>query len=96
MSLSKKRNIIKIRKRLDSLDNKLLNLIKKRTSLVNVILKNKSSKNQIVDKKRIKVILKNIKRKSFKKKIDPKLTQMIWKGMIKGYIDFEYRNFKKK
>ena len=96
MSLSKKRNIIKIRKRLDSLDNKLLNLIKKRTSLVNVILKNKSSKNQIVDKKRIKVILKNIKRKSFKKKIDPKLTQMIWKGMINGYIDFEYRNFKKK
>ena len=96
MSLSKKKNILKIRKKLDQLDNKLLNLIKIRTNLVKVILKNKSSKNQIVDKKRIKVILKNIKNKSLRKKIDKKLTQMIWKGMIKGYIDFEYRNFKKK
>ncbi len=96
MSLSKKTNITKIRKRLDLLDNKLLTLIKKRTNLVKRILQNKSSKNQIVDKKRIMVILKNVKRKSLKKNIDTKLTQMIWKGMIKGYIDFEYRKFKKK
>tara|TARA_B100000945_G_scaffold309576_1_gene300574 strand:- start:312 stop:602 length:291 start_codon:yes stop_codon:yes gene_type:complete len=96
MSLSKNKNILKIRKKLDLLDNNLLNLIKKRTVLVKTILSNKSSKNQIVDKKRIKVILKNIKRKSLKRKIDTKLTEMIWKGMIKGYINFEYRNFKKK
>tara|TARA_B100000686_G_C16230476_1_gene684597 strand:+ start:116 stop:406 length:291 start_codon:yes stop_codon:yes gene_type:complete len=96
MSLSKKRNIIKIRKKLDLLDNKLLSLIKKRTTLVKKILKNKSSKNQIVDNKRIKVILKNIRRKSIRKNIDTKLTEMIWKGMVKGYIDFEYRKFKKK
>ena len=56
MSLSKKTNIIKIRKKLDQLDNKFLNLIKKRTTLVNKILKQKTSKNQIVDNKRIKVI----------------------------------------
>ena len=96
MSLSKNKNILKIRKKLDLLDNNLLNLIKKRTVLVKTILSNKSSKKQIVDKKRIKIILKNIKRKSLKRKIDTKLTEMIWKGMIKGYINFEYRNFKKK
>jgi len=96
MSLSKKTNIIKIRKKLDLLDNKLLNLIKKRTVFVNNILQNKSSKNQIVDKKRIKIVLKNIKKKSLRKNIDTKLTQMIWKGMIRSYIDFEYRKFKKK
>ena len=96
MSLSKKTNIIKIRKKLDLLDNKLLNLIKKRTVFVNNILQNKSSKNQIVDKKRIKIVLKNIKKKSLKKNIDVKLTQMIWKAMIRAYIDFEYRKFKKK
>ena len=96
MSLSKYKNIGKIRKKLDSLDNKLLVLIKKRTNLVKIILQNKTSKSQIVDRKRIGVILKNIKRKSIKKKIDPKLTNAIWKGMIKGYIDFEYRKFKKK
>ena len=96
MSLSKKTNIIKIRKKLDLLDNKLLNLIKKRTTLVKKILYNKSSKNQIVDKKRIKVVLKNIKKKSLRKNLDTKLTQMIWKGIIKSYINFEYRKFKKK
>ena len=96
MSLSKKTNIIKTRKKLDLLDNQLLSLIKKRTTLVKKIIQNKSSKNQIVDKKRIKVVLKNIKRKSLVKNIDTKLTQMIWQGMIKGYIDFEYRKFKKK
>tara|TARA_B100001123_G_C14403857_1_gene667884 strand:+ start:219 stop:509 length:291 start_codon:yes stop_codon:yes gene_type:complete len=96
MSLSKKTNILKIRKKLDLLDNKLLSLIKKRTNLVKKILQNKSSKSQIVDNKRIKVILKNIKRKSLRKNIDTRLTKMIWKGMIKGYIDFEYRKFKKK
>ena len=96
MSLSKKRNIIKIRKKLDLLDNKLLNLVKKRTIFVKNILQNKSSKNQIVDRKRIKIVLKNIKKKSLKKNIDVKLTQMIWKAMIRAYIDFEYRKFKKK
>jgi len=96
MSLSKKTNITKIRKKLDLLDNQLLSLIKKRTALVKKILQNKSSKNQIVDKKRIKVVLKNIKRKSLVKNIDTKLTKMIWQGMIKSYIDFEYRKFKKK
>tara|TARA_A100001037_G_C14693985_1_gene432927 strand:+ start:299 stop:589 length:291 start_codon:yes stop_codon:yes gene_type:complete len=96
MSLSKKRNIIKTRRKLDLIDNKLLILIKKRTMLVGKILKNKSSKNQIVDRKRIKVILKNIKKKSINKNIDTRLTQLIWNGMIKAYIDFEYRKFKKK
>ena len=96
MALSKNKNIIKIRKKLDALDNRLLNLIKKRTYLVNKVLLNKSSKNQIIDNKRIKIILKNIKKKSIQKKIDTRLTQLIWKNMINAYIDFEYRKFKKK
>ena len=86
MSLSNKIKILKTRKKLDLLDDVLLNIIKKRTNLVKRILESKSSKNQIIDKKRIKVILKNIKRKSLKKKIDPKLTNMIWNGMILSLI----------
>ena len=96
MSLKKNRKINKIRKKLDKLDNKLLDLIKIRTKLVNEILKSKTNKKQIVDKSRIKVILKNIKMKSLRKKIDPILTKKIWMGMINAYINFEYRNFKKK
>ena len=96
MSLNKNKRINKIRKKLDVLDNKLLNIIKTRTNLVRQVLKNKTNRNQIVDKKRIKVILKNIKKKSSNKNIDTKLTRDIWSNMIKAYISFEYRNFKKK
>ena len=96
MSLNKNKKILKIRKKLDILDSKMLNIIKIRTNLVHQVLRNKTSKKQIVDKKRIKVILKNIKKKSIKKKIDVKLTRSIWLNMIKAYIDFEYRKFKKK
>ena len=90
------RNIIKIRKSLDKLDNSFLKLIKKRTYLVNKVLINKKFKKDIVDKKRISVILKNIVKKSKKKGIDPKITLSIWKSMIRAYIDYEYRNFKNK
>ena len=96
MSLNKNKTVIKVRKKLDSLDNKLLDIIKIRTKLVDKILHKKTSKKQIVDKKRIKVILKNIKRKSINKQIDVKLTRMIWSGMIKSYINFERRKFRKK
>ena len=77
-----------IRKRLDILDNKLLDLIKKRTSLVNEILKQKRFKNQIIDRKRIKTILSKIKYKSLNKRIDPKITNKIWKNMINAYINY--------
>ena len=46
-------------------------------------------------KKRISFILKKIKKKSIQKKIDPKITNRIWKNMIWSYIDYEKRNFKK-
>lgn len=89
-------NILKIRKKLDKLDNNLLDIIKKRTQLVDLVIKNKSFKKDIVDKKRIAVILRNISKKSKLKKIDPKITSKIWKAMIKAFIDYEYRNFGKK
>ena len=92
----KNEKVKKIRSKLDKLDEKMLNIIKERSLLVDQILSNKNRKNQIVDKKRIKTILKNIKRKSLKKKIDPKITKKIWESMIRGFIKYEYKNFKKK
>ena len=89
-------NIIKLRKKLDLLDNKFLNLIKKRSKLIDEILKQKTSKNQIIDRKRIKTILKNIRQKSLIKKIDKNLTERIWKAIIKESINYEFKNFKKK
>ena len=90
------KNILKVRKELDKLDNDLLNIIKKRTKLVDIVIKNKKFKKDIVDKKRIRLILKNISIKSKNKKIDPKITNKVWKSMISAFIDYEYRNFKKK
>jgi len=85
-----------IRQKIDKLDDKLLNLIKIRTNLVNGVLKQKRYKNQIIDKARIKEILTSIKKKSISRKIDPKITKKIWRNIIRAYIDFEKRNFKKK
>ena len=96
MSPENKIKLNLLRKKLDKLDNVLLKTIKKRTEIVKKVLSLKSSKNEIVDKKRISTILKKIKKESLKKKIDPKITNRIWKNMIWSYIDFEKRNFKKK
>ena len=90
------KNILKIRKKLDLLDNQLLKIIKKRANLVNEVIQNKKFKKDIVDKKRISVILKNIYIKSKNRNIDTKITNKIWKSMISAFIDYEYRNFKKK
>jgi|TARA_B110000902_G_scaffold128131_1_gene149356 chorismate mutase len=93
--LSKKKLNI-LRAKLDKLDSNLLQLIKKRSNLVNEVLKLKIYKREIIDQKRINFILKKIKKKSIKSKIDPKITNRIWKNMIWSFIDYEKRNFKKK
>ena len=96
MSPIKRKKLNKIRNQLDKLDNSLIKIIKKRTSLVKKVLAVKEYKKEIVDKKRINKILKNIKNKSIKNKIDTKITRRIWINMIYAYIDYEKRNFKKK
>ena len=96
MSPLKRKKLNKIRLLLDKLDNSLIRIIKKRTNLVKKVLALKEKKSEIVDKKRIRIILSNIKNKSLKNNIDPKITNRIWKNMIWSYIDFEKRNFKKK
>ena len=84
------------RNKIDQLDKNILNLIKKRSRIVKYMLSLKQFKNQIVDRKRIKAILKNIRNKSIKNGVDPKITTRIWKAMIWGYVDFQRKNFKKK
>tara|TARA_Y100000746_G_C15302099_1_gene366114 strand:+ start:418 stop:708 length:291 start_codon:yes stop_codon:yes gene_type:complete len=96
MSPKNKKKLEILRKKLDRLDSELLKVIKKRTELVKKVLLLKKYKNEIVDKKRINIILKKIKKESIKKNIDPKITRRIWKNMIWSYIEFERRNFKKK
>ena len=96
MSPTNKKKLNLIRIKLDKLDNDLLKLIKKRSALVNEVLKVKIHKKEIIDQKRINFILKKIKKKSIQTNIDPKITNRIWKNMIWSFIDYEKRNFIKK
>ena len=96
MSPINKKKLNQIRKNLDKLDNKLINLIKNRKNLVDEVIKQKEFKKEIIDKKRIKIILNKIKKKSINNGIDPKITNRIWKNMIWAFIDYEKKIFKKK
>ena len=90
----KKLNIA--RNKVDQLDQKIFNLIKKRTQIIKYILSLKKFKKEIVDHKRNNAIFKKIKNKSIKNGIDPKMTTRIWNAMIWSFADFQRRNFKKK
>ena len=63
MSPDKRKKLNILRRKLDLLDNKLIKLIKIRTNIVKEVLKLKTYKHEIVDKKRISLILRNIKKK---------------------------------
>ena len=95
MSPINKKKLLILRKKLDLIDDKLLNLLKRRSDYVKDVLFLKEFKKEIIDRKRIKLILKNIKKKSIKKKIDPKISNRIWKNMIYAFIEYEFNNFKK-
>ena len=84
------------RRKVDQLDKKIFNLIKKRTQIVKYMLSLKKYKNQIVDHKRINTILENVKNKSIKEGVDPKITRRIWTSIIWSFVDFQKRNFRKK
>ena len=96
MSPNNKKKLLILRKKLDKVDDKLLNIIKIRSNYVKEVLSLKEFKKEIIDRKRIKLILRNIRRKSIKKGIDTNISKRIWKNMIYAFIEYEYRNFKKR
>ena len=91
-----KKKLRKARSKIDLIDNNIINLLKKRTRIVNHMLSLKQFKKQIIDRKRINEILKNMRNKSIKHSVDPKIISNIWKSIIWSYIDYQKRNFKKK
>ena len=96
MSPKNKKKLNIQRRKLDRIDLKLLSIIKKRTDIIKKVIILKKNKKEIVDKRRIAFILRKIRKASIKKRIDPSITNKIWKNMIWTYIDFERKSFKKK
>ena len=76
--------------------DKILPLMVKRSKLVNKALDLKSKSNEIVDRRRIKQILKKIESKSKKMKANPRLIKTIWMNMIQNFIEHERKEFKKR
>ena len=95
MSPNNKKKLLILRKKLDKVDDRLLSILKIRSNYVKEVLSLKEFKKEIIDRKRIKLILKYIQRKSIKKGIDTKISYRVWKNMIYAFIDYEFRNFKK-
>jgi chorismate mutase len=91
-----KKKLIIARNKIDRLDDSIFNLLKKRTIVVKKMLELKRYKSQIVDHKRINIILKKIRKKSIRHGLDPKITTRIWKSIIWSYVYFQRKNFKKK
>ena len=91
-----RKKLILARKKIDKLDNKIFDLIKKRTRIVEYMMNIKNLKKQIIDHKRINEVLNNIRKKSVKNKIDPKITNRIWNSIIWSYVNFQKKNFKRK
>tara|TARA_B100000401_G_scaffold437463_1_gene383119 strand:+ start:1078 stop:1374 length:297 start_codon:yes stop_codon:yes gene_type:complete len=97
--IKKKNNTIgmsEIRKKIDKVDSKLLPLMVKRSFLVNKALELKTRKSEIIDVKRINEIRKKVAIQSKRLGANPKLISNIWMSIIKNFIDFEKKNFKKK
>ena len=91
-----KKKLIIARNKIDQIDKCIFELIKKRTKIVKHMMGLKRYKSQIVDHKRINIILRNIQKKSIRNGIDPKITKRIWKAIIWSYVYFQRKNFKKK
>tara|TARA_X000000368_G_scaffold278314_1_gene220820 strand:+ start:948 stop:1244 length:297 start_codon:yes stop_codon:yes gene_type:complete len=97
--MNKKEKIKKmndVRSSIDRIDDKILPLMVKRSKLVNKALDLKSKSNEIVDRRRIKQILKKIESKSKKMKANPRLIKTIWMNMIQNFIEHERKEFKKR
>ena len=86
----------KVRFEIDSLDDKILPLMIKRSQLVENALELKKLKSQIRDPRRIKVILDKIEKNSERYDVNKKLLRQIWKSMIECYIEYENKIFKKR
>ncbi len=84
-----------VRKKIDKIDSKILPLMVKRSILVNKALSLKTKKSEIVDLKRISQIRKKILSESKRLGGNPRLISNIWMSIIKNFIDFEKKNFRK-
>ena len=89
------KNLNEVRKSIDNIDTRLVKLIAEREFYAKQAVKFKTNKKQIIDRKRINIVLKRINSLSKKYKVNSLTVERIWKLMIKNFIILENRLFKK-
>ena len=89
------KNLKDVRKSIDNVDARLVKLIGEREFYVREALKFKTNKKQIIDRKRISMVLKKTKNLSKKYKANNLIVERIWKLMIKNFIILENKLLKK-
>ena len=86
--MKKFETINEVRELIDSIDDKILNLIAERKNLVVEAVKLKS-KDQIVDLERIEKIIQKLSKQAVEKKLPDGLVEKLWNTMIQEFIDYE-------
>ena len=89
------KNLNEVRKSIDNIDTRLVKLIAEREFYAKQAVKFKTNKKQIIDRKRINIVLKRINSLSKKYKVNSLTVERIWKLMIKNFIILENRLFRK-
>ena len=81
-----------LRKNIDEIDLKILDLIEERKDLVTEVVKLKK-RDQIIDQKRIEFILNKLKVEASKRGLALEFIEEIWSLMIKNFIKYEEKIF---
>jgi len=90
--MKKFESLEELRKNIDEIDMKILDLIEKRKNLVTEVVKLKK-RDQIVDQKRIEFILNKLKDEASKRGLAVEFIKEIWTLMIKNFIKYEEKIF---
>ena len=90
--MKKYESLEKLRKHIDEIDLKILDLIEKRKDLVTKVVSVKK-REQIIDQKRIEFILNKLKVEASKRGLAVEFIEEIWTLMIQNFIKYEEKIF---
>ena len=90
--MKKYESLEELRKNIDEIDLKILDLIEKRKDLVTKVVSVKK-RDQIIDQKRIEFILNKLKVEASKRGLAVEFIEEIWTLMIQNFIKYEEKIF---
>ena len=90
--MKKYESLEELRKNIDEIDLKILDLIEKRKDLVTKVVSVKK-RDQIIDQKRIEFILNKLRVEASNRGLAVEFIEEIWSLMIKNFIKYEEKIF---